>query len=53
MVTLVYVGESLSIGLCPVHLVDRYSLMLGRGGVERNMPCVATRKRNMSKVSPD
>ena len=58
-VKLVCVGESLRMGgsciksVFPVHLVDRYGEMPGRGGAERNMPSVATGKRNMYKVSPD
>ena len=48
---LVYVGESFKMGgnciksVCPVHLVDRYGHMSGRGGADRNMSCVETGKR--------
>ena len=49
MVKLVYVSKSLRMdgdsikSVCPLHLVDRYSQMLGCGRVEGNI----------SKVSPD
>ena len=36
---------------CPVHLVDGYGWMSGRGG-QRKLFSVVTGKRNMSKVSP-